>query len=87
MAWGQGLDRHAVSRLGEEAVRRLAERLLADDKDDRDRLTLDSRNRSRPPGSDSVYRQWRGRVDSEPVADAASDEASPAPVDEAEETA
>jgi hypothetical protein len=42
------LDRDALSRLGEEAVRRLAERLLADLKDARDRLNQDSRNSSRP---------------------------------------
>mgnify|MGYP001203878251 CR=1 FL=1 len=40
------LDRDALSRLGEEAVRRLAERLLADLKDARDRLNQDSRTRT-----------------------------------------
>jgi hypothetical protein len=49
-------DRDVLSRLGEEAVRRLAEHLLADLKDARDRLNQDSCNCSRPPGSDSVYR-------------------------------
>jgi hypothetical protein len=40
------LDRDALSRLGDEALRRLAERLLADLKDARDRLNQDSRNSS-----------------------------------------
>ena len=81
------LDHDALCRLGEEAVRRLAERLLADLKDARDQLNQDSRNSSRPPGSDSVYRHSRGGLDREPPADPAPDESSPAPVDQAEETA
>jgi len=70
------LDRDALSRLGEEALRRLAERLLADLKDARDRLNQDSRNSSRPPGSDSVYRQPGAGSDRDPPT---------APVDEAGE--
>lgn len=57
------LDRDALSQLEEEALRRLAERLLADLKEARDRLNQDSRNRSRPPGSDSVYRQPSGAAE------------------------
>lgn len=57
------LDRDALSQLEEEALRRLAERLLADLKEARDRLNQDSRNRSRPPGSDSVYRQPSGATE------------------------
>ena len=81
------LDRDALSRLGEEAVRRLAERLLADLKDARDRLNQDSRNSSRPPGSDSVYRQPRGASERDLPTDTAPDEPPTVPVGEAEETA
>ena len=81
------LDRDALSRLGEEAVRRLAERLLADLKDARDRLNQDSRNSSRPPGSDSVYRQPRGVSERDPPTDTAPDEPPTVPVGETEETA
>jgi transposase len=66
------LDRDALSRLEEEALRRLAERLLADLKEARDRLNQDSRNSSRPPGSDSVYRQPRGAAERDPPTDSAS---------------
>ncbi|MDS4055624.1 DUF6444 domain-containing protein, partial [Accumulibacter sp.] len=45
------LDRDALSRLEEKAVRPLAERPLADLKEARDRLNQNSRNSSRPPGS------------------------------------
>ena len=41
--------------MGEVAVRRLAERLLSDLKEARDRLNQDSRNSSRPPSSNSAY--------------------------------
>jgi len=66
------LDRDALSRLEEEALRRLAEHLLADLKEARDRLNQDSRNSSRPPGSDSVYRQPRGVAERDPPTDSAS---------------
>jgi len=79
------LDRDALSRLGEEAVRRLAERLLADIKDARDRLNQNSRNSSRPPGSDSVYRQPGAGSDRDPPTDTAPDDPPTAPVDEAGE--
>ncbi|MEF8719357.1 MAG: IS66 family transposase [Candidatus Accumulibacter necessarius] len=65
------LDRDALSRLEDEALRRLAERLLADLKEARDRLNQDSRNSSRPPGSDSVYRQPRGAAERDPPTDSA----------------
>ena len=81
------LDRDVLSRLGEEAVRRLAERLLADLKDVRDRLNQDARNSSRPPGSDSVYRPPRGASDGEVATDAARDETPTATMDEAEDLA
>jgi hypothetical protein len=76
-----------LSRLGDEALRRLAERLLADLKDARDRLNQDSRSSSRPPGSDSVYRQPRGGSDRNLPTDTAPDELPTAPVGEAEEAA
>jgi len=76
------LDRDALSRLGEEAVRRLAERLLADLKDARDRLNQDSRNSSRPPGSDSVYRQPRGAAEPDPPMDSAPGDPSTTVADE-----
>ena len=60
------LDRDALSRIGEEALRPLAERLVADLKDARDRLNQHSRNTSRPPGSNSVYRQPRGASERDP---------------------
>jgi len=85
------LDPDALSRLGDGALRRLAERLLANRKEARDRLNQNSRNRSRPPGSDSVYRQARGGSDPEPPAEPASEQtpdgALPAAADEAEKTA
>jgi transposase len=81
------LERDALSRLGEGALRRLAERLRADLKDARDRLNQDSRNSSRPPGSDSVYRPPRGGSDRDPPTDTAPDEPATVPVGKAEETA
>jgi len=85
------LDPDALSRLGEGALRRLAERLLANRKEARDRLNQNSRNSSRPPGSDSVYRQARGGSDHEPPAEPASEQtpdgALPAAADEAEKAA
>ena len=79
------LDRDALARLEEKAVRRLAERLLADLKDARDRLNQNSRNSSRPPGSDSVYRQPRGGTEcGDSPTDSAPDEAPVVAVGEAE---
>ena len=49
------LDRDALTRLDEEALRRLSGRLLDDLKEARDRLNQDSKNSSRPPSSDSPY--------------------------------
>ena len=49
------LDADVLSRLDEEALRRLSGRLLADLKDTRDRLNQNSKNSSRPPSSDSPY--------------------------------
>ena len=84
------LDPDALSRLGEGAMRRLVERLLADLKEASDRLNQDSRNSSRPPGSDSVYRQPRAGSGADPPTEPASgqtsDEASPAVADAAEKT-
>ncbi|WP_434735399.1 DUF6444 domain-containing protein [Candidatus Accumulibacter necessarius] len=75
------LDRDALSRIGEEALRPLAERLVADLKDAPDRLNQHSRNSSRPPGSNSVYRQPRGASARDPPTDTAPDEPPTARVD------
>ena len=58
------LDRDALSRLEDEALRRLAERLLADLKEARDRLNQDSRNvTNHPPtetaGKGGIGSPWR----------------------------
>ena len=81
------LDHDPLSRHGEGALRRLAERLLADVKDARDRLNQDSCNSSRLPGSDSVYRQPRGGSDRDPPTHTAPDEPPTVAVGKAEETA
>ena len=80
------LDRDALSRLEDEALRRLAERLLADLKEARDRLNQDSRNSSCPPGSDSVYRQPRAGSERDPPTDTTPDEPPTVAVGETEET-
>lgn len=76
------LDHEAISRLGEASLRRLAERLLADLMEARDRLRQDSKNSSCPPSSDSVYGRARGAASEE---EDASDErpATPSGEDEA----
>ena len=71
-------DRDALSRLGEEALRRLAKRPPGVLPDARSRLAQDSRSSSSLPGSDSVYRDPRG-------GDSGSD--SPTPVTRARSAA
>ena len=69
------LTDHDLRQLDGDALsRRLAERLLADLKEARERFNQDSRNGSRPPGSDSVYRQPRAAAARDPPTDRASED-------------
>lgn len=72
------LDHEAISRLRDESVRRLAERLLEDLKEARDRLRQDSRNSSRPPSSDSVYGRSRREDEGDGDPEDPPDKESPA---------
>lgn len=74
------LDSDTLSRLDEEALRRLSGRLLDDLNEARDRLNQDSKNSSRPPGSDYFpERSKRDRCRGDPASAVGEDFAETVP--------